>query len=206
MLQQRPTASIRSAPPAPEALLAEVLSSASWGAASTTEAVLAQLDVGSQDRVLEIGFGSGRTLAQVAARASRGHVVGIDASEWSLRHARLRVRRLVASGRVRLQLGRSSDLSEYPDAAFDKAYAAHVVYFWSESEGDLVEIRRVLRPGGSLLLGYRPAPQRAQQAGAGAYAPVPEVEGSLQRAGFRQIRTLQRGVGPRLRAWTHACR
>jgi SAM-dependent methyltransferase len=206
MIHQRPTALAKPPPPEPDALLAAVFTSASCGAESTSHAVLAHLDVRPEDRVLEIGFGSGRTLARVAARTHRGRVVGVDPSEWSLRHARLRSRRLEASGRVQLHLGRSSDLSVLPEETFDKAYAVHVVYFWRESQEDLAEIRRVLRPGGTLLLGYRPTPAFDGLPAAGPRAPVEEVESRLRGAGFRGVGTVHEGVGARLRAWTRASR
>lgn len=200
----QPTSMART-PPASDGVLAEAFAAASFGAESTTREVLRHLDVKPEDRVLEIGFGSGRTLLQVAARAHRGRVVGVDSSEWSLRHARLRTRRLEASGRVQLRVGSSADLSALEEASFDKVYAVHVVYFWREEMGDLAEIRRVLRPGGRLLLGYRPAASPSVAAST-ACAPVPDVEAALRRADFRSVDSTCRGLGPRLRAWTWASR
>jgi ubiquinone/menaquinone biosynthesis C-methylase UbiE len=39
------------------------------------------LDVQPTDRVLEVGFGPGVAIAEFAARATRGHVFGIDHSQ-----------------------------------------------------------------------------------------------------------------------------
>jgi ubiquinone/menaquinone biosynthesis C-methylase UbiE len=56
---------------------------------------------------------------------------------------------------VRCSLGEAAHIP-YPDQRFDKAFAVHVIYFWPQPQQELREIRRVLRPGGLLVLGHRP--------------------------------------------------
>jgi SAM-dependent methyltransferase len=118
--------------------------------------------------VLELGCGSGRLLATVAARLRRGFAAGIDPSALMVRHARMRNRRWIAQGRAEVSAGRSDDLGRFADARFDKVYGTHVVYFWMEPKRDLAEIRRVLRPGGSLVLGFFPS----EDGTAGATRPL----------------------------------
>jgi ubiquinone/menaquinone biosynthesis C-methylase UbiE len=140
-----------------ESLLAAVRArSASCGAERVRRALLERLAVGPRDRVLELGFGSGRLLCAVAARAARGFVAGVEPEEFALRHAQRRCERLVREGRVKLLRGTSLDLSAFGPESFDKVYGVHVTYFWDDPLPHLFEIRRVLRPGGRLLLGYCP--------------------------------------------------
>ena len=113
-----------------------------------------RLAVQASEAVLEVGCGHGRTLARIA-QAPCGFLAGIDPSEVMVRLARRRLRRWIEAGRAEVSLAESSSLP-YPDARFDAALAVHVLYFWKDAIGDLREIRRVLRPGGRLLLGYRP--------------------------------------------------
>jgi ubiquinone/menaquinone biosynthesis C-methylase UbiE len=148
--------------------------SASCGAARVRRALLDRLAVEKRDRVLELGFGSGRLLFAVAARASDGLVAGVEPEEYALRHASRRCERLVREGRVALLRGTSRDLSAFATGAFDKVYGVHVTHFWDDPLPHLREIRRVLRPGGHLLLG--------------SCAGEP-FEQDLVAAGFREIRT-----------------
>jgi len=53
---------------------------------------------------------------------------------------------------VDLRVGASSRIP-FPNAAFDRALAVNALYFWSDPAVDLGEIRRVLKPGGKLVLG-----------------------------------------------------
>ena len=55
---------------------------------------------------------------------------------------------LVALSRLELRVAGSAAL-RWPDATFDKAFLVHTLYFRSEPEKDLRELRRVLKPAGS---------------------------------------------------------
>ena len=118
------------------------------------EAAAERLPLRPEDRVLELGFAHGRTLAALAARVPRGRAVGVDPSETMLAMAGRRLRRPIAAGRVELRLA-SAEALPFPDASFDAAYAANSVQFWPGPERSLREGRRVLRPGGTLLLAIR---------------------------------------------------
>jgi ubiquinone/menaquinone biosynthesis C-methylase UbiE len=138
-------------------LLYEVVSrSAALPRERVARSALAQLAAQPHESVLEIGFGKGRLLAELAARLAHGRVTGIDPSELMERHARIRCRRWIERGRLRLVRGSSADLSAFANASFDAALAVHVVSFWEDPARDLREIHRVLRPGGRLVLGFLP--------------------------------------------------
>jgi len=166
-----------------DALLAEVYVRAGLFQAGAARGLLARLEVAPEDRLLELGFGSGRLLAQVAARASHGHVAGVEPSLAMLRHAARRNARLVAAGRVALRQGSSRDLSDFAEASFDGVYGVHVPCFWDEPTRDLAEIARVLRPGGRLVLGYWPEETPPP------CIRVAELEARLGEAGFGAVRT-----------------
>jgi ubiquinone/menaquinone biosynthesis C-methylase UbiE len=127
----------------------------SFETAAANEEALALLGVKPRDRVLEVGFGHGRTVERVAAMVPEGFVAGIDTSDEMLRMATRRCVRLIESGRVRLAAGDSAAIP-YADDFFDKAYAIHTIYFWRDPMVHLRELRRVLRGGGRLVLGFRP--------------------------------------------------
>lgn len=161
------------------------------------------LGVEPGDRILEVGFGPGVALAELLARASSGFVAGVDVSESMVREARSRHADAIAAGRLEIRQGDAGSLP-YGDATFDKACGTHVIYFWPDREGTVRELRRILRPGGTLALGYqerdRMPPGSAtmlSQAGARLVGPG-EVERIVRAAGFEDVRleTRQTPSGP----------
>jgi SAM-dependent methyltransferase len=168
---------------------------------------LEALDLAPDDRVLEVGFGHGRTLHAAAQVVTRGHLAGVDPSDVMLQIARARNAKALRSGRMDLKLGVSERLP-FADAAFNKALAVHTVYFWPRPERDLTEIHRVLQPGGRLVIGFRPGEDGgfARDFPAEVYhiRPVREVERAIMAAGFSDTRTTTRPLGHGLMAWTTA--
>src|SRR5687768_17859149 len=67
------------------------------------------LDVQPEDRVLELGFGPGVAIRELAKRADRGLVCGLDHSEVMVSQAIRRNRAAVRAGRVELRLGSATD-------------------------------------------------------------------------------------------------
>ncbi|HVP27622.1 MAG TPA: class I SAM-dependent methyltransferase [Myxococcota bacterium] len=187
-----------------ERRLHEVVAAAqAFDAQRVADTVIWRLDLAPADAVLELGCGSGRTLMRVASRVPRGFVAAVEPSELMLRHARLRARGLERSGRLRLVHGSTADLSALAEARFDKAFGIHLAPLLREPRHELAEIRRVLRPGGRLLLGYRPAGESSSR---GAAFPAARLEALLVEGGFRDVRTERTIEAGPLLAFTRATR
>jgi ubiquinone/menaquinone biosynthesis C-methylase UbiE len=116
--------------------------------------VLLELSIAPGERILEIGFGHGRTLERAAKVHPEARFVGIDHSSDMVTALARRCAALVEGGRLELSAGDSRELP-WPERSFDGVFAVHTIYFWREPERDLAEIRRVLRPGGRLVLAFR---------------------------------------------------
>ena len=164
-----------------------------------------KLAVQPGEAVLEIGCGHGRTLARIGATPDT-FLAGIDPSEVMVRLARRRMRRPIDAGRADVSLASSAKIP-HAAARFDCALAVHVVYFWREPLADLAEIRRVLRPGGRLLLMYRPRDEEtlaSLPASVYALRSVDEVEALLAEAGFGEVHSDERHLGRSRFALTQA--
>lgn len=109
------------------------------------------LDIQPSDHVLEVGFGPGLAIEQVARLSSSGRVVGIDFSKEMVKQASVRNAAAIAAGRVELKYGDASALPLGKDS-FDKVFAINVIYFWENPIATLTEMRRVMKVGGRLVL------------------------------------------------------
>jgi ubiquinone/menaquinone biosynthesis C-methylase UbiE len=141
------------------------------------------LEVRPTDRVLEIGFGHGKTIGLLARRARDGFVAGIDPSAVMVRQAAWRNQELIRAGCVEVKLASVSNLP-YADAEFDKVCAVNSYQFWPDPEEDLKEVRRVLRPGGRLVLTVR-----AKEGSRLGLTPeqLGDIEQLVRRAGFQDV-------------------
>jgi ubiquinone/menaquinone biosynthesis C-methylase UbiE len=111
------------------------------------------LEIRENDRVLEIGFGPGAGTQLLAAAAPSGHVDGIDPSQEMLGQATARNAVTIARGQVGLRIG-SAERLPFEDDTFDKVLAINSMQVWPDSETGLAEIRRVMKVGGTVALGF----------------------------------------------------
>jgi demethylmenaquinone methyltransferase/2-methoxy-6-polyprenyl-1,4-benzoquinol methylase len=111
------------------------------------------LDPAPETAALEIGFGTGHSLLDLAQRLGpRGRVRGLDPSKGMARVAIGRLKKEPRAERapVELLLGDARRLP-FVDSTFDVAFASFTLeLFGEEIPTVLGEIERVLRPGGRL--------------------------------------------------------
>ena len=108
------------------------------------------LQVGPDDRILDVGCGPGLAVA-VAAGVSEGPVVGVDASDTMVRLARRRNRVAIRQGRVEIRRADAARLP-YPDCHFTRAGSLNSLQFWTSPQDGLTELYRVLEPGGRVAV------------------------------------------------------
>ncbi|MFN0247394.1 MAG: class I SAM-dependent methyltransferase [Kofleriaceae bacterium] len=116
--------------------------------------ILDTLAVADSERVLEIGFGHGRTLLDAARRVREATLAGIDIAPDAERVASRRCKELIEGGRLVLKTGDAADLP-WTDGSFDAVYSVHTIYFWERPQDPLAQVRRVLSKQGRFVLGMR---------------------------------------------------
>jgi ubiquinone/menaquinone biosynthesis C-methylase UbiE len=121
------------------------------GGGSAMAALLEQADLEAGQRVLDVGCGTG-TLAIMTKRLHTAvEVFGLDPDPQALARARRKAERGAVV--VHFDLGFGDDLP-YPDASFHHVFSSLMFHHLPAQEKvvTLRDIRRVLRPGGSLHL------------------------------------------------------
>jgi len=151
------------------------------------------LDVQPTDRVLEIGFGPGVAITELAARAGRGQVFGIDHSEVMVQQASQRNAAAIRAHRVHLTHASVAELPSF-DEPLDAILAVNTLKFWPNPAERLSQLRRLLRPGGRIALAIQPRCPGATQSTTAQAAQ--ELQDLLTQAGFTQIRTETLALDP----------
>ena len=148
--------------------------------------VVEALAVGAGHRVLEIGFGNGRSVPIVMAQAAGVSYAGIDISPTMVAEASRFNVELVQAGKARFHLAFAHEMP-FADASFDRVFSIGVIHFWTEPLASLAEVRRVLRPEGVMFMGClapKDAPDFAQSEYGFHLRDASEWEGLCRSAGF----------------------
>lgn len=120
--------------------------------AGLTRTGVGLLAPGPAESVLEIGFGTGRALVELARLVGpHGRVAGIDVSDRMCRVASRRLKRAGLLDRVRLVRGDAASLP-FSGGSFEAVFASFVLELFSDMElrAVLTECCRVLTPDGRL--------------------------------------------------------
>jgi ubiquinone/menaquinone biosynthesis C-methylase UbiE len=112
---------------------------------------LSHLSIEKERSILDVGCGGGRTVSKLAAIATLGKVYGIDYSDESVAATKRTNAQWIDRGRVEVRHGSVSQLP-FPDNIFDLVTAVETHFWWPNLPGDMREIFRVLKPGGTLIL------------------------------------------------------
>ena len=111
---------------------------------------LKHLNIQPEDIILDVGCGGGININRMAKKAKM--VYGIDYSIESVKLSRDVNRQEIYDGKVKVLEGNVASLP-FEDNTFDIVTAFETVYFWPDIEKCFGEVKRVLKPGGTFLIG-----------------------------------------------------
>jgi ubiquinone/menaquinone biosynthesis C-methylase UbiE len=173
-----------------------VLRSHRWRTAENSAAyLLDHLRPGME--VLDVGCGPGTITIDLARLVAPGRAVGIERAEGVLDEARAAAS-VAGVSNVAFEVGDAYALG-YDDGSFDVVHAHQVLQHLTDPVAALVEMRRVLRPGGLLAV-------RDSDYGAFTWFPLdPVLDRWLSLYHDVTVRNAaEADAGRRLRSWVHA--
>jgi ubiquinone/menaquinone biosynthesis C-methylase UbiE len=106
---------------------------------------------GSTLRVIDVGCGPGNSALTLASLRADVQIIGLDGSIAMTHRAQRAILRHPSGGQVRLARADIQTLP-LPDSSIDAITAHSVYYMLDDQRGFLAEARRVLRPGGRLIM------------------------------------------------------
>lgn len=137
-----------------------------------------------EDHILEVGFGPGVLIQEMAKHVPKGRIAGIDASPLMVKQARRRNKKHIECGQVSLREGSALALP-FEENVFDLVLAANSVQIWPDQLAGVKEMHRVLKNGGTIALVLQPVWAKTDQ-------QVKEIGEDLltllASAGFHQAR------------------
>lgn len=114
------------------------------------ERLLAASAIGADDRVLDVGCGTGQTTRDAARAASDGSALGVDLSAAMLDVARERAR---AEGLFNAQFLRAdAQVHPFPVGTFDVVLSRTGAMFFGDLPTAFANLARAMRPDGRLVL------------------------------------------------------
>ena len=154
------------------------------------------LAVPDDAQALDIGCGGGANVERLLARATTGHVWGVDYAPTSVEMAREHNAGAIRTGRCTVEQGDAADLP-FGDNQLDVITAFETVYFWPDIRAAFAEVRRVLKPGGAFMVcnevdGTAPADHEQERTIEGlTMYTIADLEALLKESGFSQAESYE---------------
>lgn len=156
------------------------------------------LDLQESDKVLEVGYGPGELINEIASFTTKGIVEGIDFSEAMYTEASSINTKYIADKRVKLLVGNCDDMP-YENGSFDKICTSNTIYFWDNPDKVLKEMLRIIKGGGKIVVGFRDKEHMDKLPLShdvfNTYSSE-EVAAFLSNAGFTDVRIEKRDAVP----------
>jgi ubiquinone/menaquinone biosynthesis C-methylase UbiE len=112
---------------------------------------LKRVNIKPNSVILDMGCGGGRTISRLARRVDQGKVYGMDHSADMVEYSRQINKKLIDASRVEIVQGKVEETG-FKDDFFDLVTAIETYYFWPDLAKAFLEIKRILKTRGHLLI------------------------------------------------------
>lgn len=112
------------------------------------------LDPGDNQEILEIGMGNGFFVKDLLSMAKGIKYTGADYSPTMVNDSIHLNRAFIDDGSARF-LQASIDSLPFNEDSFDRITTTNTIYFWPDPARNALELLRILKPGGMLMIAYR---------------------------------------------------
>jgi len=120
------------------------------------------MSVQNDDRIIEIGFGTGKLIHRMAQQIDRGLIEGVDFSKVMVSIARKRNKKNITNGKVKILEGNFDEMPLEKES-FTKACSINTLYFWPDPAHTAKRIAEILKPDGKLILAFEGIEQLKQR-------------------------------------------
>jgi len=113
-------------------------------------AVLENINLKSNESILEIGFGSGYLINKLFKQNIPIKIYGVDISKDMVNEAKAKNKKEFENGDLKLF---QEDIAKtsFDENFFDKIYTINTLYFWDDIHTCFSEIKRILKPKGIFI-------------------------------------------------------
>ena len=165
-----------------------------YGDHATNRMAVERAQLQPDDRVVDVGCGSGEAVREAAARLQEGQVTGVDPTPAMIRFARELSASHPGRDRIRYLEGSAEDIP-LPDGSVTVALAINSLHHWQDAAAGLAEVKRILVPGGRLLIADEEPVKGRWGHGSGPLTDPAVVVRTVERAGFVEIETSRHTEG-----------
>jgi hypothetical protein len=117
--------------------------------------VFSHLNIEDNSKILVIGCGNGKFISKFFDANSKIHLTVVDYSDVMCKETTLSNKVLINDNKLIVKCEDAIDMS-ISDETIDIVVTINTVYFWEQVDKQLLEIKRIMKTGGLLVIGYRP--------------------------------------------------
>jgi ubiquinone/menaquinone biosynthesis C-methylase UbiE len=146
--------------------------------------IIEQLRLQPYQHILEIGFGTGNTLHEVAKKLQPGFLAGTEESLHYYQQALRRNKKFIQQESMQLHLGAIENLP-YPNHYFHSIYVGNIYASWVEPKYKFMQLAQLLKSNGKLLTVFQ---QRSSVTEKQLWQTAEKIQHEYEDAGLTDIR------------------